>query len=237
MKKMDGKAFAKWLEETGTSITEIAEKTGVVRQTVYNRLRMVEIDQTFKDKLAKAGYDIPALGVHSLDKVTMASEPNEVFRRQNVLPLNLADKAIMYVPLVNKYAYAGYLSGFGDAEYIQSLPSIPMIADREGRGTYVAFEVKGDSMDDGTRNSYEQGDIIICRQIAQHHWQNKLHINKYDFVIVHRTEGILLKKIIKHDTTTGSLTLHSLNPLYDDFTINFNDVAQIFNVIKVEREK
>ena len=237
MKKMDGKAFAQWLEETGTSITEIAEKTGVVRQTVYNRLRMVEIDQTFKDKLAKAGYDIPALGVHAAGVAGMVSEPMEVFKRQNVMPLNLTDKAIMYVPLVNKYAYAGYLSGFGDQEYIQSLPSIPMIADREGRGTYVAFEVKGDSMDDGTRNSYEQGDIIICRQIAQHHWQNKLHITKYDFVIVHRTEGVLLKKIIKHDTTNGTLTLHSLNSLYDDFKVNLNDVAQIFNVIKVEREK
>jgi phage repressor protein C with HTH and peptisase S24 domain len=56
-------------------------------------------------------------------------------------------------------------------------------------------------------------------------------------VIVHRTEGILLKKIAKHDTATGTLTLHSLNSLYDDFTINFNEVAQIFNVIKVEREK
>ena len=112
-----------------------------------------------------------------------------------------------------------------------------MISDREGRGTYVAFEVKGDSMDDGTRNSYEQGDIIICRQIAQHHWQSKLHMHKYDFVIVHRTEGILLKKIVKHDTVNGKLTLHSLNALYDDFTINMNDVAQIFNVIKIEREK
>ena len=232
MKKMDGKAFALWLEETGTSITEIAEKTGVVRQTVYNRLRMVEIDQGFKDKLANAGYDIPSLGVKSLDKRSRAQQP-----KSNVEPLNLAEKSVMYVPLVNKYAYAGYLSGFGDMEYIQSLPSIPMIADREGRGTYMAFEVKGDSMDDGTRNSYEQGDIIIGRQIAQHHWQNKLHINKYDFVIVHRTEGVLLKKIIKHDTTTGTLTLHSLNSLYDDFNINLNDVAQIFNVIKVEREK
>ena len=243
MKKMDGKAFAKWLEESGTTISEVAEKTGVVRQTVYNRLKMQEFDQAFKDKLSNAGYDIPALGVKAAvksfdtsDDLSMVSEP-VYFPKSNLNPVNLAEKAIMYVPLVNKYAYAGYLSGYGDAEYIHSLPSIPMIADREGRGTYMAFEVKGDSMDDGSRNSYEQGDIIICREIAQHHWQNKLHIHKYDFVIVHRTEGILLKKIVRHDTATGTLTLHSLNSLYDDFTINFNEVAQIFNVIKVEREK
>jgi SOS-response transcriptional repressor LexA len=237
MKKMDGKAFAKWLEESGTSITEIAEKTGVVRQTVYNRLRMVEIDQAFKDKLSNAGYEIPGLGVHPVAGMSMVSEPPVYFSRSNVAPVNLSEKAIMYVPLVNKYAYAGYLSGYGDAEYIHSLPTVPMIADREGRGTYMAFEVKGDSMDDGTRHSYEQGDIIICREIAHHHWQNKLHIHKYDFVIVHRTEGILLKKVSKHDTATGTLTLHSLNPLYEDFTVHFDDIAQLFNVIKVEREK
>lgn len=77
----------------------------------------------------------------------------------------------------------------------------------------------------------------VCVPGSVARWQSKLHIHKYDFIIVHRTEGILLKKIIKHDTTDGVITLHSLNALYDDFAINLNDVAQIFNVIKVEREK
>ena len=232
MRKNDGKAFTIWMSEHGHSGTSLAKALGVTKANIYYHMKQTEIADEFKNRLSQAGFDIPAIGVKSFDKSAAAEEP-----RANVRPLNLADKAIMYVPLVNKFAYAGYLSGFGDAEYIQSLPARPMIADREGRGTYMAFEVKGDSMDDGTRNSYEQGDIIICREIAQHHWQNKLHINKYDFVIVHRTEGILLKKIIKHDTTNGTLTLHSLNPLYDDFAINLNNVAQIFNVIKVEREK
>jgi phage repressor protein C with HTH and peptisase S24 domain len=232
MKKNDGKLFAKWLEENGINITELADNIGLSRQTVYNYTKRIEIDQSFKDKLARGGYDVPLLGVKSFDTLVLVEEP-----RANVIPVNFTEKSVMYVPLVNKYAYAGYLSGYGDAEYIQSLPAVPMIADREGKGTYMAFEVKGDSMDDGTRHSYEQGDIIIGRQIVQHHWQSKLHISKYDFVIVHRTDGILLKKIIKHDTATGTLTLHSLNPLYDDFSINMNEIAQIFNVIKVEREK
>ena len=232
MKKIEGKILAKWLEEKNMSVSEMAERTGITRQGVYYHLRKEEIDSSFKDKLANAGFDIPELGVKSFDKKALLKAANT-----NISPVNLAEKSIMYVPLVNKYAYAGYLSGFGDGEYIQSLPSLPMIADREGRGTYMAFEVKGDSMDDGTRNSYEPGDIIIARQIAQHHWQHKLHIHKYDFVVVHKTEGILLKKIIKHDTTSATITLHSLNPLYDDLTVSLNDVAQIFNVIKVEREK
>lgn len=232
MKKMEGKILAKWLEENDMSVTEMAERTGITRQGVYYHLRKEEIDRTFKDRLSNAGFDIPSLDVKSFDKKKVQYAP-----ATNIQPVNLAEKTIMYTPLVNKYAYAGYLSGFGDGEYIQSLPSLPMIADREGKGIYMAFEVKGDSMDDGTRDSYEPGDIIIARQIAQHHWQNKLHIRKYDFVVVHKSEGILLKKIVKHDTALGTITLHSLNPLYDDLTVHLNDVAQIFNVIKVEREK
>ena len=232
MRKNEGKILVEWMAEMGLSAPGLARVLGVTRANVYYHMKQPTVADEFKNRLSQAGYTIDRLSVKPFDKPNIVAEP-----LANAYPVNLAEKAIMYVPLVNKYAYAGYLSGFGDAEYIQSLPVIPMISDREGRGTYVAFEVKGDSMDDGTRNSYEQGDIIICRQIAQHHWQSKLHMHKYDFVIVHRTEGILLKKIVKHDTVNGKLTLHSLNALYDDFTINMNDVAQIFNVIKIEREK
>ena len=239
MKKNEGKILVEWMAENGFTGASLAKALGLTRANVYYHMRQPSIADEFKNRLSQGGYTIDKLNVKSFDKsdksfdkLTVVEEP-----RANLYPVNLAEKAIMYVPLVNKYAYAGYLSGFGDAEFLQSLPTIPMIADREGRGTYMAFEVKGDSMDDGSRNSYEHGDIIIGRQIAQHHWQNKLHINKYDFVIVHRTEGVLLKKIIKHDTVKGTLTLHSLNTLYDDFVVNIDDVAQIFNVIKVEREK
>jgi phage repressor protein C with HTH and peptisase S24 domain len=232
MKKNDGKELTRWMSENGHSGAGLSKVLGMTKANIYYHMKQTEIADEFKNRLSQAGFSIPLLNVKPSENSAI-KEP----LRSNVVPLNLTDKTIMYVPLVNKYAYAGYLSGFGDAEYIQSLPSIPMIADREGRGTYMAFEVKGDSMDDGSRNSYEQGDIIIGRQIAQHHWQNKLHINKYDFVIVHRTEGVLLKKIARHDTTTGILLLHSLNSLYEDFSVNLNDIAQIFNVIKVEREK
>jgi phage repressor protein C with HTH and peptisase S24 domain len=241
MKKNEGKILVEWMAETGLSAPGLARNLGVTKANVYYHMKQEVIADEFKNRLSQAGYAINGLKVKPFDKEVdtpgMVSEPPVYLGRANVQPVNLSEKAVMYVPLVNKYAYAGYLSGFGDVEYIQSLPTVPMISDREGRGTYMAFEVKGDSMDDGSRDSYEQGDIIICREIAPHHWRNKLHIHKYDFVIVHRTEGVLLKKISKHDTASGILTLHSLNPLYDDFTIDLDDVAQIFNVIRVEREK
>jgi phage repressor protein C with HTH and peptisase S24 domain len=60
------------------------------------------------------------------------------------------DINVMLVPLVNQYAYGGYLQGFNDPEFIEELPKIPFIVEKEHKGEYICFEVKGDSMDNGT---------------------------------------------------------------------------------------
>jgi len=144
---------------------------------------------------------------------------------------------ILNVPLVNQYAYAGYLCGYADPEYLETLPTLPFIIDQEAHGSYIAFEVKGDSMDDGTDEAYKEGDRLLCREIQRHLWaESKLHIRKWDFVIVH-TDGILVKRIVNHDVEHATITIHSLNPLYPDRTLHLNDVRQIFNVIEMSRPR
>lgn len=145
---------------------------------------------------------------------------------------------IMLVPLVNQYAHAGYMTGYSDAEYIDTLPKIPWIVDHEYKGNYISFEVRGDSMDDGLKHSYEQGDVLLCREIYPQYWKCKLHINTWDaFVIVHKTDGIVVKQIINHDVENGIITCHSFNPIYDDFQIDLREVAQLFNVVKQQKNK
>lgn len=141
------------------------------------------------------------------------------------------------IPLVNQYAYAGFLSGYSDENYINDLPTYPVIKDRERKGTYRVFEVKGDSMDDNTDQAIKEHDKILCRVVQQHHWLNKLHINKHFFVIVHKTDGIVVKQIINHNTDKGVITLHSLNDFYDDYDVNLNDVLMILNVIEIVSRK
>lgn len=144
---------------------------------------------------------------------------------------------ILRVPLVSQYAQAGYLCGYADAAYMATLPTIPYIVDHEAQGHYVAFEVKGDSMNDGTEDAILEGDRLLCREIMPHLWaDSKLHIRKWDFVIVH-TEGILVKRIINHDVENHTITIHSLNSMYPDKVINLTDVKQIFNVIELQRPR
>lgn len=144
---------------------------------------------------------------------------------------------ILRVPLVSQYAQAGYLSGYADAAYMATLPTIPYIVDHEAQGHYVAFEVKGDSMNDGTEDAILEGDRLLCREIQPHLWvDSKLHIRKWDFVIVH-TEGILVKRIIDRNVENHTITIHSLNSMYPDKVINLADVKQIFNVIELQRPR
>jgi hypothetical protein len=144
---------------------------------------------------------------------------------------------IMMIPVVGQRAQAGFLVGYGDNEYLESLPKIPYEVDKEYRGKYVCFEVSGDSMDDNTADAILENDVLVCREIQRHHWTNKLHINKWDFVLVHKEMGIVVKRITKHDTQKGILTLHSLNDMYEDYDVNMDDLITIFNVVDVTRSR
>lgn len=136
------------------------------------------------------------------------------------------------IPLVPVRARCGYLSSFGDQQYIDSLPTIPVIIDRAYHGRYMVFEADGDSMDDGSSSAIRDGDKLLCREVQRHLWLPKLHYNDWYFVVVHKTEGISIKQIIDQDEQ-GNIRCHSLNPLFNDYTLNLDDVSELYNVVKV----
>lgn len=104
--------------------------------------------------------------------------------------------------------------------------------DKVGHGRYFSFLVDGDSMDDGTRQSFERGDIILVRELDKEDWQPSLHIKQWKFWVVCWQNCVRLKQIVAQDGNI--ITLHSLNPSpeYTDFKLNLNDVQRLFNVIK-----
>lgn len=139
----------------------------------------------------------------------------------------------MEVPVIHIHARCGYLAGYGDPEYIDSLPTMPVIVDKTYNGNYRVFETEGDSMDDGSRKAIYEGDKVLCREVKRDLWQYKLHYNDWYFAIVDKKEGIVIKQIIDHDVENGIITCHSLNPLFNDYTIQLDDVAELYNVIKI----
>lgn len=137
------------------------------------------------------------------------------------------------VPLIPIRAKTGYLVGYGDDAYIQTLPTVPVLTDRTFHGKYRCFEVEGDSMDDGSRNAICDRDVILGREVSRQLWTSKLHYKDWLFVIVHQ-DGILIKQIVAHDVEKGVITCHSLNSLYgEDFEVKLDEVAELYNVIKI----
>ena len=152
-------------------------------------------------------------------------------QKKNAKIINI--ESFAYVPMIPVSARAGYLKGYGDEEYIEELPKFPVITDREFKGKYFVFEVSGDSMDNGGLDSIRDNDKVLCREIKRDLWSSKLHIRDWYFLIVHKDEGIIVKQIIEHNVGKSIIKCHSLNPLYEDFTLNLNDVIELYNVIKI----
>jgi DNA-binding XRE family transcriptional regulator len=214
---------------------EIKEKRKMLKMTQDDLAKELGVDRRTVINYEK-GEIIPESKVKLLDMVFKSKSETMVREPEAVYVKNWTEMQVMHVPLVSYYAQAGYLSGFGDPDYLDSLPKIPFSADVEHKGDYLCFEVRGDSMDDGSSASILERDILLCRNVRKEYWRSKLHINKWRFVIVHRTEGILVKEIIKHDVASGVITIHSLNDMYDDQELHLKDVSQIFNIVEIRRK-
>ena len=224
----------KVLEELNLKAPTFAENIGVKYQRIFDlqKGKVKKISSSLANDI-KSKYGQFNLTWLLTGEGEMLNTPNQP--SDEASPID--EPIILRVPLVSQYAQAGYLCGYADAAYMATLPTIPYIVDHEAQGHYVAFEVKGDSMNDGTEDAILEGDRLLCREIMPHLWaDSKLHIRKWDFVIVH-TEGILVKRIINHDVENHTITIHSLNSMYPDKVINLSDVKQIFNVIELQRPR
>lgn len=143
---------------------------------------------------------------------------------------------IIRVPLVPYDAYARFTNECELQMDREEWEEVDFEADRIGMGNYMAFRVRGDSMDDGTKRGISQGEILLVRELEQIFWKDQLRYHKYPFWVISYDNSILVKQIINQDLQTGDITCHSLNPSpeYRDFNVNLNEVQRLFNVIKVK---
>lgn len=101
-------------------------------------------------------------------------------------------------------------------------------------GNYLSFEVKGESMDDGTRSSFESGDRVLVRELGKEHWMEKIRYRDYPFWVVVFGSSVLIKQIVEQDLKNGTITLHSLNPSpeYCDFKLSLDEIRKLYYVVQ-----
>lgn len=221
------------IRELGLTKTAAAGMLDMTPQNLNKHLRSKPLSQHFLRLFRER------IGVETKveNEETKVSEP-EPAKYNEAKFIDTSKLHIMWVPLVTESAYAGYPRGCNNPQYLSQLEQIPWLVNRQYKGNYLSFEVSGDSMDDGSSRSYLHGDRVLCREVAPHLWQaSKLHIRDWVFVVVHRTEGVIIKQVKDHDVPAGKLYLHSYNPLYEDYVIDISDVLKIFNVVQVLRNK
>lgn len=129
-------------------------------------------------------------------------------------------------------AHASYVECFDDEVKLnQEFSKITFKVDHIGRGKYLGFESKGDSMWNEGGYDTPSGSDILGRQVGRHLWLNGFHKSKYGFILITK-KGIYHKDIEQKIDEDGNLLLSSRNPLTKPFKISINDVNEIYHVIK-----
>lgn len=151
----------------------------------------------------------------------------------------------MLIPKVEEYSYGSFPSGFRDYEWVETLPKVAITVNKQHSGTYFAFEVIGDSMEnyqdkESAKKSIEDGATVVGREIPRDYWKSKLHYHKWNaFVVVHKEYGIACKTILDHDVENGIIHLSSYNPdklRHKDFAWHLDEIQAIYNIVRVINE-
>jgi transcriptional regulator with XRE-family HTH domain len=119
---------------------------------------------------------------------------------------------IVHVPVK---ACAGYLNGYQDPSFIESLPSYRLPGVRNG--TYRSFEIEGDSM-----LPLSSGTIVVGRYVES--WRDIR--SNHTYVLVTRDEGVVYKRVINKVKNKGQLVLLSDNPIYEPYAVDIEDVNE-----------
>lgn len=141
-------------------------------------------------------------------------------QNKNIKILTIAadDQDKENITMVPQKASAGYLNGFADPEYMESLPQfhIPTLS---RNATYRAFELSGDSM-----LPLIAGTVIIGSYVEQ---LKDIKSGK-TYVLVTATEGVVYKRVFNYLDENGKLFLVSDNEHYKPYEVKGEDVLEIW---------
>lgn len=163
---------------------------------------------------------------------------SELISNKNGNVFELQDgKFRIYVKKVPVKAFGSYLSDYQDPDFFENLDEVEFTASHLAKGNYICFEVKGDSMNGGLIDDTKDGALLLCRELGRQHWKDGFRDSPLGWVVVHK-DTIVFKDIKEMDMDTGDIVLSSRSglPQHPNFTVNLNDVRQIWKVIKREQD-
>ena len=153
----------------------------------------------------------------------------------NATMVNPSDINWITVPVIPYGAMAGSTGWYEDV-FAEDWAERRTVMAPQGANPsdYVIFTVTGDSM----LPNLADGDEILSKHVPFDYYKdNRLHIYNHSiWIIATKLEGILIKNITAHDVEQHTITCHSYNPMYPDFTINLENVRDIYHAVSLSRK-
>jgi transcriptional regulator with XRE-family HTH domain len=169
--------------------------------------------------LQKLG-DILEVGVEELLEHDIEKFGRKAIQKRgiNILTIATDENDNENITLVGQKASAGYLNGFADPVYMETLPQFHL-PNLSRQATYRAFELSGDSM-----LPLIPGTIVIGGYVDQ---LNQIKSGK-TYVLVTQTEGVVYKRVFNYLEENGKLFLVSDNEHYKPYEVKGQDVLEIW---------
>lgn len=232
--KLKAGTFAKAIGVTPTQIYDLQSgKTKKISESIANKI--VNAFPIYNKVWVLTGSGSPI--EESLQQVPIRDDDGEFFteNHNNVKFYNLGDRYRMVVKLIPFAAYGRFANECDTLEAEKEVwEEESFETDKIVHGKYFAFEVKGESMDDGTRNSFEEGDRVLVRELDRMHWKDGLRFNDHPYWVVVFDSSVLIKQIVAQDLEKGTITFHSLNPSpeYSNFTLEMDKIRALYYVLQ-----
>jgi len=185
-----------------------AYEEGRAEPGISNLLKISQVFEVSVDNLISEDYT-------ELNAETKLIRKDIDGKRLRVLSVKVDKDDNEKIILIPHKAAAGYLNGYSDTEYIETLPSfhLPIFTN----GTFRAFEIKGDSM-----LPLLSGTFIIGQYVEN--WFDIRDDKTYIFVT--RNEGIVYKRATNLVKSEGIIVLKSDNPGYKPYNLNIDDLLE-----------
>ena len=143
-------------------------------------------------------------------------------------------KAVVRAPLVLIEKQKAFLEKFDLNSALDELPKIEFLLNTAIRSNYMAFEISGNSMDDGTIQAIPAGALVLTREVERTEMETvpKKFLNQ-PFVLIGK-ERIFCKSVTAISKDKATILCNNLNPSpeYHDFEIPISEIRGFYQVVK-----
>lgn len=96
---------------------------------------------------------------------------------------------------------------------------------------YSMFKVAGNSMDNGKRGSFENGDSVYAKQFEMDEFRNEILNDIGSYWIFDTIYGLQFGQVME---LGDRILCHTLNPDYNNFYVILDEVKTVYRIMKLQ---